>query len=74
MLILVSCYYFVSCILAPNGPNDLCRRRVLASLTERRYGSECQPGTQLVFLMMPLDYDSVVREMFQELLKISHIN
>lgn len=24
--------------------------------------------------MMPLDYDSVIKEMFQDLLKISHIN
>lgn len=63
---LFSCYYFVNSVLVPTGPNDLCRRRVLASLTERRHVSECQPSTKLVFLMMPLDYDSVMREMFQD--------
>lgn len=70
---LFSCYYLVSSILVSTRPSDLGRSKVLISLTERRFGSERQPSTKLVFLMMPLDYDLVMREMSQVLLKISHI-
>lgn len=45
VLFLFSCCYFVSSISGPTGPSDLCWRRVVASMIERRQGSECQPST-----------------------------